>query len=260
MKVSQKLRLALVACILAVGSILPSASPALATGPDTLAGRPITGDASYLGWCQGTVYGRVNSYLVLFTAGHCRDGRAEGDPVYDVLGREIGTWSECCGGYGTVDDLGYIRLLSNWYPADPSLVYRGGGTYFRNTSHWADEADCSVIPGDMGGQLDQVWEPSWSSTDWFRYTSTGNFMVVNDGWRCQIHLGLPWHGGSYKDSGSGLWVNDVPNQVVGVARGADGDGHVVFQSLHSGIRDYDIYWKAHGGNLGAWFCTSASCA
>jgi len=244
---------------------VPTALASASTIPDTLAGRPIMGDANR--WCQGTVYGRVNSYLVLFTAGHCADNQSEGAYVYDEWNRAIGTWSTCCGGYAQADDLAYIRLFPQFYPADPSLIYRGNGTYFRNTSHWADEADCNVLPGDVvGTQIDEAFQPYWDTTQWFRYTSSSNYMASNDGWRCTVHTGLntQWPEGCIvdceKDSGAPFILNAFPTQVVGVGHGKDGAGKLDYQSLHSGIRDYDIYWRSHGGNLGAWFCTSVSCA
>lgn len=229
--------LAMVASLLAA-----SATPVAAADTDNLAGRPYNGNAATE--CQGTIYGRVNNAMVLFTANHCRGNRA-GDPVYNKAGKRIGQWT--ASNAGNSGDLTWIVLDTGMYPAsNRNYVTANGSTFVNRKTMPTVPCSALTFPRNMM----HYWQPTLANTYAYRLGSaTGKDAT---GTYCTVKTNLSVHTG-YKDSGSLGVISQEADVVFGVAWYEIG-GKIVFGSWYQAIRDVDA---AFTGTVK--FCSDSDC-
>lgn len=236
-----------VAVLVLFFSLAPSASAV--TLQTNLAGRPIWSDT--IQWCTGVAYGRVNGYMVLFTAAHCRDHGSGydyqwGDPVPSSTGAILGFWEETAA--SSKYDLAWIRLTSGSWPTVPYQIYRGdctdgtcpGGN---TSSYWqvdnlygSNDYSCANAPLHNGASAWENWRVD--QNDHYR-ARHGHFSYMgpvtpSGSWAtpCMLQSDL-YYSTTYKHSGAGL-VADT-GEVIGVATGIDSNGQLRFSNFREAI-------------------------
>lgn len=264
----------LAAALLAVATI--GAPPVHASNYSrNVAGRPMGGNAQYD--CNGTVYGQVNGFPVLFTAEHCLSNRfgayvTDGDGV--TIGQVMKANEET---QSTVNyDMGWIWLRPGGWPANPNQIYRGvngsGDTlWFTNTSLLgSNQLDCNSISQYFGGTVGiyESWHSSFADT---RLATggkikggTSNFYPV-----CHVETSIYWHGPTYVDSGSPFFVNGYLNTIFGVGSSrtgtappsynGQGPNYLIVSPWADAMDDLNYEFTHNGYSAGANFCTTSDC-
>lgn len=252
MRLGRHLRVLMLVGSLTAILAMPSAVMASPYTGD-LAGRPYGGSA--VTSCHGIAYGRAGGSLVLFTAKHCR-GTA-GTDVIGPTGSAIGFWPAITAADSY--DLSYIVLYAGNYPSAKNIVYSGSGS-FTITRNPPGAIGCNNL--GIGGGIPwgtAIYQAFQTSTTSTYGTNNGTItgFATHNGDQCIVNTTVPYHGPTYKDSGSPFVLNGYTNTVFGVAS-TQLNGKLQVNSLYGGINALNAYWVGVNGT-GAWLCQTAAC-
>lgn len=245
------------AMALSVAALLSVSGSAFAADNTNLAGRPIDGSADSS--CQGTVYGRVDGVMVLWTANHCNEG--VGNPVYNADGNVIGLWMSKT--IGAPWDLAAISLYPGFYPPDNrNLIYKGNGTWWSNGYKMpVTGLSCNNLEDTFTYHSNltvyQSWQPYLTASNSYRTGKMPGYYTHPDSTHCEVMTTIPNVAAPGKASGSPFFVATYGASVAGVATRLGPDG-LNFTPWYSGIRAYDAWNKSNGGS-GAFFCSNSAC-
>jgi hypothetical protein len=271
---------------------LTAPSPALAdTYTGNLAGRPISGKAtqgtdfsdpnvnSGTSGCAGLAYADVNGKMALLTAGHCMGDthakrlEAVGKTVKSPVGTTLGEWGPLVNNIDN-HDLGYIKLYEGNWPSVRNQVYRGavpGDDWWTITAMPGLDLKCSDLEDEFGLDIYQnyqyeIW-PNPTTTPYRTGVMTGYVDPVDNG-HCTVATSLQIHGFCCIDSGTPWVLQGATNTVFGIGTGrwcvgcdveTDPTVKIQLTPLYKGINNLNEYWVAHGQNIGAWLCQTATC-
>ncbi len=143
------MRIRLGSVIAALAMVFAVAGPVSAYDHTNLAGNVISGrgtsvatdpDGSVSG-CMGTIYGKVNNNLVLFTARHCNQHDFNNAAVQAPNGTMLGHWSNNAGNSTNYSNIGQYDMSFIWLnvgqrPYIKNQIYRGnvaGNDFWTNT-------------------------------------------------------------------------------------------------------------------------------
>lgn len=223
-------------------------SPVYAADSTNLAGRPTNGYTNQT--CHGTIYGKVNAKMVLFSAAHCNPRYYSATAslvMYNKAGKRIGVWES--GLKYKAFDLSWIVLDTGMYPASNRNYITAVGSTFVNTYKFP-QVSCTVA---SGRNAYQYFQPGLTNT---LPTTNGKVTAILYGsvsGACEAYTSVKWHGDQTKDSGSPLIVSANMNSLFGVGAARDGD-NLIFASWYQGMRNLNSDMSQ-----GAWICSNSAC-